>query len=88
MEKVEIYEQKLFNKNINGQDKEIGKMAIIKGGIGTVNPKAVMDNAVREYVANESYNQFVEIHLDNPWVRVVIKGINDVSFEEFKIQRL
>ncbi len=85
---VDIYEQTLFVKDDQGNDKEIGKMAIFKGGIGASNPKSVMDKSVKHYVGQESYNQFVEINLDNPWVRVVIKGINELKYEHFDVQRL
>ena len=88
MKDVEIYEQILFGKDVHGQDKEVGKVAIIRGGIGAQNPKAIMDKAVSNYVARELYNQFVEIHLDNPWIRVVIKGINDVQYEPYENQHL
>ena len=88
MEEIEIFEQKLYNKDSKGENEEIGKIAILKGGIGASNPKAVMDKAVDKYVAYEPYTQFVDIHLDNPWVRVVIKGINDVQYVPFEDQKL
>ena len=88
MEGIEIYEQTLFNHDENGNTIEVGKVAILKGGIGSINPKSILDNAVSEYVKYNTYNQFVEIHLDNPWVRVVVKGINEVQYESFDNQRL
>lgn len=88
MEDIEIYEQILYDTDSPNQNKEVGKIAILRGGIGVSNPKAFMDNAVSKYVARELYNQFVEIHLDNPWVRVIIKGINDVQYKKFCNQHL
>ena len=77
MENIEIFEQELQNQN----GSIAGKIAILKGGFDAVNPKAVMDKVVKDYVGNTAYCQFLEIHLDNPWVRVVIKGINDIQYK-------
>lgn len=68
---VEIYEIDL---------KPTGKMAILRGGFSSPNPKAYMDNVVSNYVQNHLYNEFIEEHLDTPWVRVIITGINDLSY--------
>jgi hypothetical protein len=38
-----------------------------------------MDCAVSEYVQQTMYNEFVEIFLDNPWIRVIIFGINNIT---------
>lgn len=84
MEKVEIFEQELTDSS----KKKVGKLAIIRGGLNTDNPTAIMNNAVSKYVANKGYNEFVEVHLDNPWVRVIIGGINDLKYEPFDKHRL
>ena len=78
----------MYNNDENGTPIVVGKVAILKGGIGAINPKAVMDKAVSEYVTHNVYNQFVEIHLDNPWIRIVVKGINEVHYEPFNNQHL
>ena len=74
---VLIFEQDLKNNN----EESVGKMVIIVGGVGQDNPKAIVDNAVREYVGENRCSQFVDMHLDNPWVRIVVKGINDIDYE-------
>jgi hypothetical protein len=84
MKEVEIFEQPLIDKN----NKVRGKMAILRGGLRSPNPVAVMNTAVSNYVEREPHNQFIEINMDNPWLRVVISGINEVDYEEFKDQRL
>ena len=68
---VEIYEIDL---------KPTGKMAVLRGGFSSPNPKAYMDNVVSNYVQNHLFNEFIEEHLDTPWVRVIITGINDLSY--------
>lgn len=85
MEDVKIFEQELIDKR-NGNS--VGKMAIIVGGINSANPKGVVDEAVQRYVGEKSFCHFTEIHLDNPWVRIVISGINNVPYQPFKDQRL
>lgn len=83
MSKIEIFEQTIKNG-----DNSVGKVAILRGGLNAENPTAVMNDAVLTYVGNKGHNQFIEIHLDNPWVRVVISGINDVNYTDFNSQRL
>lgn len=58
-----------------------GKIAILRGGINK--PKSYMDNVVSIYVGHEMHNEFIEIFLDNPYVRVVVSGINDFQYETF-----
>lgn len=74
----------IFEQNLNNKEGVlVGKMAIIIGGVGEGNPKAIVDNAVKEYVGAATFSQFIDMHLDNPWVRVIIKGINAVDYEIF-----
>ena len=84
MEKVEIYQQQILGEN----GKVKGKMAILRGGLDSENPIAFMDNAVSKYVGNKPYNEFIEIHLDNPWVRVIISEIDELHFVPFENQTL
>ena len=83
MSKIEIFEQ-VLTKNGN----RVGKVAILRGGLNTNNPTAIMDEAVSKYVGNTGYNEFVDINLDNPWVRVIIGGINEIEFKTFTKQKL
>jgi hypothetical protein len=75
MDGVQIFEQPLI---VKGQT--VGKVAILVGGLNKPNPKQFMDNAVHQYVGNIGHNQYVEIHLDNPWTRIVTTGINELPF--------
>jgi hypothetical protein len=78
---------KLFDQHLKDDKGNIvGKVAILVGGINSDNPKEFMDNAVSEYVGREGHNQFVEIHLDNPWTRVLVKGINDIPLRQMTDQ--
>lgn len=80
MNKIEFFEQDLISGN-----KKVGSLAILRGGLNTGNPSALMDAAVSKIVDDKPYNEFVEIHLDNPWVRVVVFGINDLEYKHFEI---
>ncbi|MEA5141847.1 hypothetical protein [Arcicella rigui] len=83
MNKIEIFEQELKNG-----DSTVGKVAILRGGLNTDNPTAIMNDAVSTYVGTKGYNEFIEVFLDNPWVRVVVSGINELDYKEFKNQKL
>ncbi len=39
---------------------------------GEANPMVELEKAVLKYVGNNDFNQFIDINMDNPWVRVVI----------------
>ncbi len=78
MQNIEIFEQELTKNN-----KPVGKLAVIRGGLNTDNPTALLNDAVSKYVNNNGYNEFVEINLDNPWIRVIIFGINDLEYKPF-----
>ena len=59
-------------------------VAFLRGGVGEKNPKYYMDNAVSDYLekkGNPMYNEFIEIFLDNPYLRVVVTGINEMPFK-------
>ncbi len=58
--------------------------------IGAGDPVKHLNEAVSLYVQHEGYNEFIDANMDNPWVRVIIKGINDMEQVEFdsKIHQL
>ena len=84
MKDVEICQYPLIGKD----GAKNGKLAILRGGLRSENPIAHMNTAVHQYVEREPYNEFVEIQMDNPWVRVIISGINELEFEPFINQNL
>lgn len=65
-----------------------GKITILAASPDIEKPKAIMDDAVLRYVGSSSYNEFIEIYLDNPWVRVIVKDINSLNFKPFTTQKL
>jgi len=83
MDKIEIFE-----KTLTKGEEAVGKVAVLRGGLGTDNPTAIMNSAVSEYVNTKDYNEFIEIYLDNPWVRVIVSGINELEYKQFTDQRL
>ena len=73
---VDVFQQKL--------ERGRGMLTILRGGWNVTNPKAYMDEAVRQFVGDRLHNQFIEIHLDIPQVRVIIEGINDINYTEIR----
>ena len=73
MGNVKKYEQPVIVEGV-----QVGKIAILVGGVDLPNPKEFMDDVVSKYVGTKGHNQFVEIHLDNPWTRIIMDCINDV----------
>ena len=62
-----------YIQNLN----ERAQIAIFFANPAFVNPKPVLDNAVDIFVANRTYNAFVDI-TRYPYVRIVIIGLNDL----------
>ena len=56
-------------------------VVILRGGFQSSNPQQYMDNVVSELVGKDSYNEFIEKFLDNPWVRIIIFDFNNIVFE-------
>lgn len=64
-----------------------GKLAILRGGFTSPNPKAYMDLVVADYVQHHIFNEFLEEHLDTPWVRVIITGINNLNYYPYAAKK-
>jgi len=77
MGKVKIQESEI--DLTNGKK---GKIAILIY-VGEEDPVVKLDQAVSAYVGHESYNQYVDIHMDNPWTRVIVSGINEMKQADF-----
>jgi hypothetical protein len=59
-----------------------GQIAVLMY-VGDNDPVAKLNWAVSEYVGNVLHNQFVDINMDNPWVRVIMTGINEMEQVDF-----
>jgi len=77
MEKVIIQES-----SIELTHGRTGQIAVLMY-VGENDPVAKLNSVVSEYVGNVGHNQFVDINMDNPWVRVIITGINEMKQEDF-----
>ncbi len=53
---------------------------------GSDDPRGALDQAVSKYVQHDSFSQFVEISRNNPWVRVVILGMNEMDQKDFDLK--
>ena len=51
--------------------------------VGTGDPIKNLNEAVQYYAGHEGYNEFIDANMDNPWVRVIVKGINSMEQVEF-----
>lgn len=79
-EDVEIHVSQLNDNDGNMK----GRLVILRGGLKSTEPISFMNNIVSNYVlkVGEPYNEFVEIQMDNPWVRVLVFGINEIGYTE------
>jgi len=82
MKMNELDNIKICQSEYELQSGGIGKIAVLMY-IGSANPKAVLDEAVRVYVGGKHYHQFIDAHLDNPWTRVILSDINEMRQKDF-----
>jgi hypothetical protein len=80
MENVKIFEMPLSNTT--------GKLAIFVVTAPANSPEKILDAAVASYVGCKQNKQYVNIHNNDKYTRIVIEGINELPFEEFDSQRL
>lgn len=59
-------------------------LAILIGGLTSDNPTQYMNDKVSEYIKGELYNEYIDVNLDNPWVRVIITDINNLTEQDFE----
>lgn len=78
VENVIYQEAETTNKNV-----KVG--ILIYTGVG--DPVKHLNDAVHYYVGTNFYNEFIDANMDNPWVRVIIKGINDIGQEPFDSEK-
>ncbi len=73
-------------KNIIYQEAETTNKRVKVGMLiytGEGDPVKHLNEAVNLYVGRTGYNEFIDANMDNPWIRVIIKGINDLEQVEF-----
>lgn len=51
--------------------------------IGQGDPVSNLKDVIYDYTRGKSYNEFIDSHLDNPWIKVIIIGINDLPQKRY-----
>lgn len=74
---------KICKRIIKESGKKIGEFAILRCDPSCSSPKNHMKQAVAKYVGDDDYNEMIDIALDNPWYRVIVKGINNCKYTDF-----
>jgi len=54
-----------------------GKFAVLISS-GNEDPISELDQAVRKLVGTHEHMEFIDIDMNNPWVRVVVLGVNEM----------
>ena len=80
---MQFYESEPLLRNAAGQP--IARFAIFSETGRNPKPQYNVQISVNQYVGNHGYYDFVEEWLDNPWVRVVLFGLEHLEpyFENF-----
>ena len=68
------------------ENKWCGRIVFMRGGLYQSNPNQYMTSMVNNYLKSldhgkfKTYNEMVERPLDNPWFRVILLNINNLTF--------
>lgn len=73
---------KIQESTINLTQGRTAKIAVLIY-VGEEDPVVALDKARDEYVGLESYNEFIDYNMDNPWYRVIISEINEMNQVDF-----
>jgi len=60
-------------------------VVILVGGLHTQTPNSYMKKVVRKItkmVGTDRYTEYIDSHLDNPWVRVLVFDIDSLPFDD------
>ncbi len=60
------------------------KIAILNY-VGEDDPVQALDEAVLQYTNGHDYTEFIDMNMDNPWVRVIIEGNTSTISKDSKI---
>ena len=56
---------------------------------GSGDPKENLDKAVSEYTkGNKYFSEFIDAHLNMPYVRMVVEDVNDMDQYDIKMDKL
>lgn len=56
------------------------KLAVIHVDWRNPDPSRTMDLAIENYVGDDGYNHFIDVHLDNPYYAIITKNIDKIIF--------
>jgi hypothetical protein len=79
---MEVKEVKIQESPIDLINGDKGKVAIFMYQ-GEDDPMEALDKAVHQYVGKGYVTQFIDIDMDNPCVRVIVSGIDEMKQDDF-----
>ncbi len=79
---VQIYETSI------GKGNKKAKIAVFKADVNAKSPNDILDKAIGRYTNSKPFNQFRDIYIDNPWIRIVISNIDALPFAQMINQHM
>jgi hypothetical protein len=80
---IDLENIKIQESPIDLENGDKGKVAIFIYK-GEKNPLKTLAYAISRYVGYQPFTQFIDIEMDNPYVRVIVFGINEMKQEDFR----
>lgn len=79
-----MYDVTINESEYDLENGEKGKLAVFLYG-GSGDPFVNLNMAISSYVGDNSYYEFIDANMDNPWMRVIISDINNMKQYDFNI---
>lgn len=87
MEKRDLkLEDRIFSGELDLKSGKKLKISLMVGGLKSDNPTEHMNDIVKRFGEREfegKYNEFIDSTLDNPWFRILISDINDITDDDY-----
>ncbi len=80
-------EDRIFSGELELKSGKKLKISLLVGGLMSDNPTEYMNNVVKRFGESEfegKYNEFIDGTLDNPWFRLLISNINDITDDDYE----
>ena len=72
-----------FNEVQLAQNGNVGITIFRYTGMDNALAQSILDRAIQQYVGTSSAKQFVDYRTDNPFERIVVKGIDELIYRPY-----
>lgn len=81
---------KILSRELSGnKGTEVGEIIIFQAYTNS-DPVSMLDKAIEEYADGRPYKEFIDMNMDNPWMRIIILDIkpDDLDFSSYPTNQI